>query len=146
MSGITERIEAKLDHVIQLLSQQPQQPAVQQPIVQPLQPVQQPVQQQPDPLSFQQPVQQQPVQQAVSNEMLTALIQPHLANPAIKAAMQGVLAQMNIPGLPQAREDQYAELYQRFSAVIQQASAQQPAQAGNVGASPLNSGGGVSIL
>lgn len=144
MSGITERIEEKLDRIIAFLSANQAQQPVQQP-VQPQQPVQQPVQPQVDPLSFGQPQVQQ--QQTVTNDMLTALIQPHLANPNVKAAMQGVLAQMNIPGLPQAREDQYAELYQRFSAVIQQATAQQPAQqAGGMMAAPPTNSGGVSIL
>lgn len=150
MTGITERIEAKLDQVLALLSNHvgaqpvqpvaPAQPSMGLPTQQPVQPPITPPPAQPDPLAFTPPVQPQ-----VTNDMITTLIQPHIGNPAIKAAMQGVLQQLNIPGLPQAREDQYPVLYQHFQTIIAQHTAQPPAQAGNPGASPLNSGG-VSIL
>jgi hypothetical protein len=49
-----------------------------------------------------------------------ALIEPHLANAAVKTALQGVLAQMGIGKLPDARPDQLNELFQRFQSVIAQ--------------------------
>jgi hypothetical protein len=61
-----------------------------------------------------------PANQALSEDMLMALIEPHLDNVTIKTAFQGVLAQMGIPRLPEARADQYAALYSAFSNVIAQ--------------------------
>jgi len=141
MSGILERIESKLDQLLAAQAvhvQTPQQSMGLTPTPTPAPtPTPTPAA---DPLAF-----TPPAATAVTNDMITALIQPHLANPAIKAAMQGVLAQMNIPGLPQAREDQYPALYQAFQAIIQQATAPQPAAAGNTGAPPATAGG-MSIL
>jgi hypothetical protein len=64
---------------------------------------------------------------AVTEAQVMALIEPHLDNAAIKTALQGVLGQMGIARLPDARPDQYPEMYQRFAGIIQQFAAQ-PAQ------------------
>jgi hypothetical protein len=67
-------------------------------------------------------------EKVVTDADVTDLIQPHLANPALKAAFQGVIKQMGIERLPEAKPEQYAELFQRFTAVIQQSGqAAQPA-------------------
>lgn len=142
MSGILERLEQKLDQLLALQVQPPAAPHSMglPPATQPAAtPATQPAA---DPLAF-----TPPAQPAVTNQMITDLIQPHLANPAIKAAMQNVLAQMNIPGLPAAREDQYPALYQAFQQIISLATAQQPAAAGN-SAMPATepTAGGMSIL
>jgi hypothetical protein len=62
---------------------------------------------------------------ALTEDALMALIEPHLDNATIKTAFQGVLAQMGIPRLPEARPDQYAALYNAFSTVIAQHSSSQ---------------------
>ena len=139
MSGILERLEQKLDQLLALQVQPPAAPhSMGLPPTQPVQPVQPAA----DPLAF-----TPPAQPTVTNDMITALIQPHLANPAIKAAMQNVLAQMNIPGLPSAREDQFPALYQAFQQIIALSTAPQPAAAGN-SAMPATepTAGGMSIL
>jgi hypothetical protein len=120
MSGILENILSELQAIRLALATSPAAsnghiPAAQP---QPVQPVAQPVAQ-PDPFAA---APQQPVQQAVTEADVMALINPHLANANVKAALQGVLAQLGIARLPDARPDQYAELYNRFNAVIQQAS------------------------
>lgn len=56
----------------------------------------------------------------VTEAQVMALIEPHLENQPLKAGLQQVLAAMGIARLPEARPDQYAELYQRFTGVIQQ--------------------------
>lgn len=61
---------------------------------------------------------------AVTEAQVMALIEPHLDNAALKTALQGVLGQMGIARLPDARPDQYPELYTRFTGVIQQFAAQ----------------------
>ncbi len=146
MSGILERLEQKLDQLLALQVQPPAAPhsmglpPATQPATQPaVTPATQPAA---DPLAF-----TPPAQPTVTNDMITALIQPHLANPAIKAAMQNVLAQMNIPGLPSAREDQFPALYQAFQQIIALSTAPQPAAAGN-SAMPATepTAGGMSIL
>jgi hypothetical protein len=58
----------------------------------------------------------------LTEDALMALIEPHLENITIKTGLQGVLQAMGIPRLPEARPDQYQELYNRFTAVIQQHS------------------------
>lgn len=141
MSGIIERIEAKIDQLIAASVQPAHNPAPSMGL-QPQQPTPAPTPTV-DPLAFATPT---PTPAAtVTNDMITALIQPHLNDPAIKAGLQGVLAQMNIPGLPAAREDQYAALYQAFQAVIAAAAPQPAAQAGNTGTPPATAGG-MSIL
>jgi hypothetical protein len=62
----------------------------------------------------------------VTDEMITELIQPHIHNPEIKASFQAVLAQMGIPRLHEAKPEHYAELYQKFGAIIAQTA--QPEQ------------------
>jgi|SRR5579864_259112 len=67
------------------------------------------------------------VQQAINNpppatnitaEAITALIQPHVANPAIKEALGVTMRSMGINALPDTQPHQFAELYARFQAVI----------------------------
>ena len=58
----------------------------------------------------------------LTDDKLMSLIEPYLANLTIKTGLQQVLANMGIPRLPEAKPEQYAELYQRFQAVIQQHS------------------------
>jgi hypothetical protein len=65
-------------------------------------------------------------EKVVTDEDITSLIQPHLNDPALKAGFQGVLQQMGIPRLPEAKPEQYAELHARFSAVIAQSATVSP--------------------
>ena len=58
----------------------------------------------------------------LTDDALMSLIEPYLANATIKTGLQQALAAMGIPRLPEARPDQFAELYQRFQAVIAQHS------------------------
>lgn len=153
MSGILERLEQKLDQLLALQVAPAHQPQPSMGLM-PSQPEQgvtvtQPVVAQPDPLAFTAAAAQPAVQpQTVTNDMITSLVQPHLNNPTIKAAMQNVLAQMNIPGLSAAREDQYPALYAAFQQIITLSTAQQPANAGNsaMPATDPASVGGMSIL
>jgi hypothetical protein len=123
MSGILERIEAKLD---QLLAQagthaQPAQPA---PLYTYAQPVHQPVQ------TYAQPVQQPAAPASITADQLTALVVPHIDNPAIKDAFSTTMKQAGVNSLAEARPDQYPDLYARFQAVISQfAAAPAPAPA-----------------
>jgi hypothetical protein len=64
-------------------------------------------------------------EKVVTDADITDLIQPHLSNPALKAAFQGVIQQMGIARLPEAKPEQYSELHQRFSQAIEQATAGQ---------------------
>lgn len=84
-----------------------------------------------DPLSMGAPA-QPPV--AVTGDMIMALITPHLENAGVKSALAAELAALGIPGLPAAREDQYAEIYQRF----QRAIAANAAPAGMPAAAPTS--------
>ena len=84
-----------------------------------------------------QPVAQQPVHDpfaaipaptpaangAITEAHVMSLIEPHLDNAPLKAALSGVLAQMGIARLPEARPDQYPALYQAFQGVIAQHAA-----------------------
>ena len=155
MSGILERLEQKLDQLLALqvapvhtaqpsmgLMPATQPPADPTPVALTVPASSAPNAVSADPLSF-----APPVQAAVTSTMITDLIQPHLNNPAIKAAMGNVLTQMNIPGLPAAREDQFPALYQAFQQIIALAAAPQPAAAGN-SAIPETAPavGGMSIL
>lgn len=110
MSGISERIEAKLDQLLAIaaggaaLSQgQPQY--IQQP-----QPIQQFAQQP-------QPGGQSGGYAPATQEMIVNLVTPLVENPTIKAALQGQMQAMGINALPEARPDQYPELYFRFQQV-----------------------------
>ena len=59
-------------------------------------------------------------QPPLSEQALMALINPYLDNPTIKGGFSAVLTQLGIPRLPEARPDQYQDLYNRFTAVIAQ--------------------------
>jgi hypothetical protein len=124
MSGLLEQILAELQAIrLAVSSNAGIQPNGGMPAQQPNVPVHQPVQPQVDPFAAAQPVQTQ----QVTDAMVMALIEPHLANAAVKTALQGVLQQMGIPRLPDARPDQLGDLYNRFQAVIAQtAGAAQP--------------------
>lgn len=60
----------------------------------------------------------QPVQ--ITETHIMELITPYLENAAIKAALQTDLQALGIARLPDARPDQYAEMYRRFSATLAQ--------------------------
>jgi hypothetical protein len=125
MSGLLEQILAELQAIRLAVSSNAAQPNGHIPATpaQPNVPVHQPVQPQVDPFAAAQPVQTQ----QVTDAMVMALIEPHLANAAVKTALQGVLQQMGIPRLPDARPDQLGDLYNRFQAVLAQtAGAAQP--------------------
>lgn len=117
MTGILERIENKLDTLAAQLA----------PAQQPL-----PPQFAPPPIVAAQPpaVAQLGVGAGqyppASAEMITALITPYVEQPHVKAAFQQQMQAMGIAALPDARPDQYGELYARFQQVVAQASAQQP--------------------
>jgi hypothetical protein len=59
----------------------------------------------------------------VTEAQVMALIEPHLENAPLKAGLQAVLAAMGIARLPEARPDQYVELYTKFQSVIAQHAA-----------------------
>jgi len=59
-----------------------------------------------------------PVQ--ITETHIMELIQPHLENAAVKAALQANLASLGITRLPDARPDQYPEMYRLFSATLAQ--------------------------
>lgn len=101
------------------------------------------VQHQPTPQQFvqQQPVQhQQAAQQAgaVTSDMILALVQPLAEHPVARPLMQQAMQAMGINALPDAKPEQYGELYNRFLGVkahvegagqpMQQAMQQQPVQ------------------
>lgn len=54
----------------------------------------------------------------VTGEAITALIQPYVENVAVKEALGAEMRAMGINALPETQPHQYAEMYQRFSAVI----------------------------
>jgi hypothetical protein len=54
-----------------------------------------------------------------TDDQIMALIEPYLNNVPVKQDFQVVLQSMGIPKLIEARPDQYNELYQKFTAVIQ---------------------------
>jgi hypothetical protein len=123
MSGILEAIYAELQAIHACLnSGAAQQPVAQQPIAQQPVPTQLPAPVDPFAAAPAAPAQ-------VTEAQVMALIEPHLDNAAVKTALQGVLAQMGIARLPDARPDQYGDLYQRFSAVINQFKTQTAAPA-----------------
>lgn len=68
----------------------------------------------------------------LTDDALMSLIEPYLENMTIKTGLQQVLAQMGIPRLPEAKPEQYEELYRKFTAVIQQH-----------GGAAANGGGGI---
>jgi hypothetical protein len=122
MSGILERIEAKLDAILasqQGLSVGAQAAAPQAVAAAPVATVAAAV----DPLAVGGAPAASVAAPAVSAEQITALITPHVGNPALKAALQQQMAAMGIGALPDAQPHQYGELYQRFQQVITQFSA-----------------------
>jgi hypothetical protein len=136
MSGILERIEAKLDQLLtqsgppglaQVLAQQPQALA-QQPQAQPL--AQQANLLGGAPAGAQTP----PAGQypPATQEMIVALVTPLVNDPNTKAALQAEMHAMGVAALPDAQPHQYPELYHRFQQVqlrqqAAQAQVQQPA-------------------
>jgi hypothetical protein len=131
MTGILERIEAKLDQLLGAGAQANMQQGVGQPLQA------QPLQAQPATLGFGVAAQQgagAPLGGGVAAyppataEMITALITPHVQNPAIHAALKEQMAAMGIASLPDAQPGQYPELHARFQSVINQAQAAAAAQ------------------
>lgn len=59
-----------------------------------------------------------PVPANVSGDQITALIQPYVENVQVKEALGAEMRAMGINALPETQPHQYAEMYQRFSAVI----------------------------
>jgi hypothetical protein len=121
MTGILERIEAKLDQLLGAGAQANMQQGVGQPLQ---------AQQPQAGLGLgalggaAAPVGYPPA----TAEMITALITPHVQNPAIHAALKEQMGQMGIASLPDAQPGQYAELHARFQSVINQAQAAAAAQ------------------
>lgn len=127
MSGILERIEAKLD---QLLAQPAQVAA---PVAPPA-PVLDPAaafaaKQAADFAAFQAAqagvgaqagAAALPVAPAtnVSGDQLQALIMPHIDNAAIKEALGAAMRAAGVNALPEAQPHQYGDLYARFQAVL----------------------------
>lgn len=119
MSGLLEQILSELQQIRLALSNQPaaSNGAITQPAATP--PAHDPF----GGMTTAAPV--QPVQ--ITEAQVMGLIEPHLENAPLKQALSGVLAQMGIARLPDARPDQYADLYQRFQQVIAQYAGAQPA-------------------
>ncbi len=122
MTGVLESVLSELQSIKGVLQGiAAQAPATTAATTQPVQVAQlQPVQAAADPLSL---TATQPVSvtnAALTEDTLMSLIEPHLDNITIKTGLQGVLAQLGIPRLPEARPDQYQDLFNRFTAVIQQ--------------------------
>lgn len=125
MSGVLERMQADIAEIrvaLQALAAGKVQPAVTAPAAMPAPAA-------PDAfgMGVAAPAPAPAVQ--VTNEMITALVQPVLANEAIRGALQQELAAMGIARLPDTRPDQYAEVYNRFKAVIDRHTAAAPAAA-----------------
>jgi hypothetical protein len=123
MSGILERIEAKLDQLLAGNVKVGTAAAPQAVAAAPVATVAAAV----DPLA----VGGAPAASAatVTAEQITALITPHVGNPALKAALQQQMAALGIGALPDAQPHQYGDLYARFSAVINQFAAATPVAA-----------------
>jgi hypothetical protein len=119
MSGILERIEAKLDQLLAGNVKVGTAAAPQAVAAAPVATVAAAV----DPLAVGGAPAASVAAPAVSAEQITALITPHVGNPALKAALQQQMAAMGIGALPDAQPHQYGELYQRFQQVITQFSA-----------------------
>lgn len=127
MSGILEAIHAELQAINAKLSAgaAPQAAAPAPAATVAAQPIQQPAVQQPtpavDPFAAAPPVTNGAG--TVSEAQVMALIEPHLDNLALKTALSGVLGQMGIARLPEARPDQLPALYQAFQGIIAQHAA-----------------------
>lgn len=126
MSGILERIEAKLDQLLAgtahaaaaapqtLAQQQTLAPAVQQPAAN---------------ASLLGGAGAPPAAYPpATQEMIVALVTPLVNDPNVKAALQAEMQAMGIAALPEAQPHQYPELYARFQRVQQQVAAQQQQQ------------------
>lgn len=128
MSGILERIEAKLD---QLLSGTANTLAAQQPQAQP-QTFAQPQQAQQAGMGvLGAPAAAQPPQTGyppATQEMIVQLVTPLVNDPNTKAALQAEMHAMGVSALPEAQPHQYPELYARFQRVAQQAQQAQVQQ------------------
>lgn len=120
MSGILERIEAKLDQLLAgggTPSAFPSQGQLSQTAYQP-----QPQVQATPQLA---PAAQQQGYPPATSDMITALVTPLAANETIKAALKAEMTAMGIAELPQAQPHQYGELYYRFQQVAQRFQQQQ---------------------
>jgi hypothetical protein len=129
MTGILERIEAKLDMILA----QPGGALAPQAAAQPLQATQ----------TFQQPQQPQNIvggtttalgaaggYPPATQEMIVQLVTPLVNDPNVKAALQAEMHTMGITELPMAQPHQYPELYARFQGVAARITQpQQPAAA-----------------
>lgn len=73
----------------------------------------------------------------VTGEMITALVTQYIDNNAVKEAFKAQMAQMGIQELPNTQPHQYAELYQRFQAVIAQGVAANPGAGAVGGGNPI---------
>jgi hypothetical protein len=125
MSGILERIEAKLD---QLLAGTAAIQANTAAAVAPLAPT--PAAAQPAVAGTGTGVAAYP---PATQEMIVELVTPMVADPNVKALLQAEMHAMNIQALPEAQPHQYPELYWRFQQVKARLAAQpaaaQPAAA-----------------
>lgn len=118
MTGILERIEAKLDQLLTTGQSQAAQVNAGQvaattvyspPAAQPL----------PSYLQAAPAAQLQPqAGAAVTAEQLQALIMPHIDNAAVKEALGGAMRSMGINALPETQPHQYAPLYGLFQQVL----------------------------
>lgn len=118
MSGILERIEAKLDQLLSSGGSVAGVAGAQQLVQQPT------------------PAQTglgllgggvTPAYPPATQEQIVALITPLVENPNIKAVLQQQMAAMGIAALPDATPAQYPELYHRFQQVAAQVAAAQAA-------------------
>ena len=112
MSGILERIEAKLDAIIaNQASAGPGNPAAANPAAAPA------AAPAADPFGgLGTPAPATPAN--ITAEMITALIQPHLDNADIKAALGAAMKAQGIDVLPNTPPEKYAALYAAFQQVI----------------------------
>lgn len=117
MTGITERIEAKLDAILAHIANGPgaaAPPVTAPPITPP------PLSPGPDPLATGGGV---PAYPPATQEMIVALVTPLVNDPNTKAALQAEMHAMGIAALPEAQPHQYPELYYRFQQVQARAAA-----------------------
>lgn len=123
MSGILERIEAKLDQLLAGTAA-----AAPQALAQPLPAAAAPLAPAAAPLAPAAPA-AAPVSAypPATQEMIVALVTPLVNDPNVKSALQAEMQAMGIAALPEAQPHQYPELYARFQRVQQQVAAQQAA-------------------
>lgn len=122
MSGILERIEAKLDQLLATPQQAPVAPAVVQPavVIDPAAAQRAALEAQLAALNASAAAPAAPVGtvQNVSGDQLQALIMPHIDNVQIKDALGAAMRAAGINALPEAQPHQYGDLYARFQAVL----------------------------